>query len=135
MDTLGKKLSRSALVFAAAAVALILAPKDWLRRMALMLRWLRETHFGVGRVLFARHGELLLFFLFLLLMLAGIVAATRCVALFLRMARMSAAPGASAREQHLRRLDGQLRSGLIDRDEYKALRRKYLNMEFPDDRT
>ena len=39
----------------------------------------------------------------------------------------------TGRAKYMEQLEGYLKSGLIDRNEYKVLKEKYMNMEIPDD--
>ena len=87
MERLRKRLAVNALRFAAAAAVFVLTPKGWLRNMAAYVRWLIHNRVGLERILLSRTTPLLLFVLFCLLMLIGLVSGVRCLALFLRMAR------------------------------------------------
>lgn len=102
MERLSKQLARSALCFAVAAAAFVLTPDGWLRNMAAYVRWLIRNRVGLERILLSRTAPLLLFALFCLLMLAGLISGLRCVALLLRMARFaSGTPAALAAAERI----------------------------------
>ena len=142
MEKLQKRLSVHALVFVISSALLVLLARSELRKTLSLLRWAAETSFGVGRLLRTDPRFLLVPGLFLLLFFAALFAAIGCVRCFLNIARLTAqgesydpAPARDPEMQkYLRRLDDQLKSGLIDRAEYRALREKYERMRERDGR-
>ena len=116
MERLSKQLARSALCFAVAAAVFVLTPDGWLRNMAAYVRWLIRNRVGLERILLSRTMPLLLFALFCLLMLAGLVSGLRCVALLLRMARFASGTPSAAAE----------RAALSERDEAERLEKRII---------
>ena len=142
MEKLQKRLSVHALVFVFSSALLILLSRSELRKTLSLLRWAAETNFGIGRLLRTDPRFLLVPGIFLLLFFAALLAAIGCVRCFLNIARLTAqgesydpAPARDPEMQkYLRQLDDQLKSGLIDRAEYRALREKYERMRERDGR-
>ena len=148
MEKLQKKLTINALLFVFSGALLILVSKTGMSRTLSALRWAAETDFGVGRLVRANPRFLLVPGLFLLLLMVLLLAAVGCVRIFLKMARLTAqgkpfeasapaartAPDGTDMTKYIRQLDAQLKSGLIGRDEYRALREKYERMGGPDGR-
>ena len=149
MEELQKKLAFSCVSFAVTASVLIVTAKLWQRDLFSVLLWAARTDFGVARLLRTDTRILLLLVGFLALLLAMLLSAVRSLRLMSRMVRLAArqpasstrgaAPGSGAqtdRDKYVRQLDDQLKSGLIDRAEYKTLREKYERMssEAPNER-
>ena len=149
MEKLQRKLTVNALLFVFAGALLVLVSRTGMSRMLSALRWAAETDFGVDRLLRSDPRFFLVPGLFLLLFVVLVIAAVGCVRIFLKMARLTAqgepfapsagsaartAPDGTDMTKYIRQLDEQLKSGLIDRDEYRALREKYERMGGPDGR-
>jgi len=143
MEKLQRRLSVHALVFVFSSALLILLSRSEMRMTIALLRWAAETNFGVERLL-TDPRFILVPGLFLLLVLAAVFAAIGCVRCFLQMVWLTvpkdsappetpgkpdqSGPAVAGMEKYIRQLDDQLKSGLIDKAEYRALREKYERM-------
>ena len=140
MEKLQRRLAVNALLFVFSGAGIVLLAKMRIPRYLSFLRWAVDSEFGLMRALRMR-PTLALALGFLVLVLIALIAGLRCVGIFFKMARLTAqqnsgqpgptrpaapsAPTGAGMEKYLRQLDDMLRSGLIDRAEYRALREKY----------
>ena len=144
------KMTRSAasfLVFFCAFFLLLMVPKQEIWFLLRMLVW-REDVLRLLRFLWvANRWRCIVLTYILVLLLVGIVSFVIFVAALRRerreqrsrpgvQARSEQAVGcqhAAGREKYLRQLDEHLKSGLIDKAEYKLLCERYLRMDIDED--
>ena len=120
----------------AAPVAILITYE--LHQLRLELEWAQRVNFGVDRILRSHRGDFVLMALGALLVLAGLVALVRAFVQIHRLNRLRGNPiedAASERavtsarsggDKYLAQLDDYLRNGIIDREEYKLLKQRYL---------
>lgn len=136
-DRLRKRMMIFAVVNITAVVVLI-AMMPWAMRMINVLYWSERTNFGAMRILrYSTDYQIGLVVLALVIVTLLVSLAGFCVSAFrwVRAGREAGtapepAAGVSAvgGDKYLRQLDDQLKSGLIDKAEYRTLREKYLRM-------
>ena len=136
-DKLTIRLVIDIVLVSAALVAAILTTYE-LHQLRLELEWAQRVNFGVDRILRSHRGDFVLMALGALLVLAGLVALVRVFVQIRRLNRLRGNPledAASERavtsarsggDKYLAQLDDYLRNGIIDREEYKLLKQRYL---------
>ena len=142
-----KKLSSTISVLISCLIVLFLLPGSSLRLLSMYLR-----HYGLSRNIFRYFrtlpaGDAMMAVISLFFVVLIIISVIKIIILSYKMnANRAARPSAkhvteeaincahsTGREKYLEQIDGYLKTGLIDRAEYNALKARYERLNIPDD--